>query len=93
VRHSEADHKGLPNLSLPMRSLFIGFILVVGIGLLTAGAQVLLTHGMADGEFGISVDDIVYSYYGNRSNSKLETNVDYAAPSKAPGLTTLVLTL
>ena len=71
MRNSEADHTGLPNLSLSLRSLFTGYILVVGIGLLTAGAQILLTHGMADGKFGISIDDIVYSYYGNRSNSKL----------------------
>ena len=78
------DHTGLPNLSLPMRSLFIGFILVVGIGLITAGAQVLLTHGMADGKLGISVDDIVYSYYGNRSNSKLETKLKGSMQDKAP---------
>ena len=50
---------GLPDLALPMRSLFTGYLLVVGVGLLMAGAQILLTHGMADGEFGISVDDIV----------------------------------
>lgn len=78
------DHTGLPNLSLPIRLLFTGYILVVGIGLLTAGAQVLLTHGMADGEFGISVDDIVYSYYGNRSNSKLETKLTGSMQDKAP---------
>lgn len=81
---SKADHTGLPNLSLPMRSLFTGYILVVGIGLLTAGVQILLTHGMADGEFGISVDDIVYSYYGNRSNSKLETKLNGSMQDKAP---------
>lgn len=58
-----------------MRSLFTGYILVIGIGLLMSGAQILLTHGMADGKFGISIDDIVYSYHGNRSNSKLETKL------------------
>ena len=82
--HTTADHTGLPNLPLPLRSLFTGYILVVGIGLLTAGVQVLLTHGMADGEFGISVDDIVYSYYGNRSNSKLETKLNGSMQDKAP---------
>jgi hypothetical protein len=84
VPQTNADRASLANLSLPMRSLFTGYILVVGIGLLTAGAQVLLTHGMADGEFGISVDDIVYSYYGNRSNSKLETKLKGSMQDKAP---------
>jgi hypothetical protein len=74
----------LPNLPLATRSLFTGYILVVGIGLLMAGAQILLTHGMADGEFGISIDDIVYSYYGNRSNSKLETKLNGSMQDKAP---------
>lgn len=73
----------LPNLPLPIRSLFTGYILVIGIGLLMAGAQVLLTHGMADGKFGVSIDDIVYSYYGDRSNSKLETKLRGSMQDKA----------
>ena len=56
----------LPELAMQMRSLFTGYILMVGVGLLMAGVQILLTHGIADGKFGISIDDIVYSYYGNR---------------------------
>ena len=32
---------GLPDLALPMRSLFTGYLLVVGVGLLMAGAQIL----------------------------------------------------
>lgn len=63
----------LPSLGPSLRALFTGYLLVVSVGLATAGAQILLTHGMADGEFGLSVNDIVYSYYGNRGNSRLET--------------------
>jgi len=33
---------------------------------LLALAQILFTHGMADGKVGLSIEDIVYSYYGNR---------------------------
>jgi len=62
----------LLSLSIPVKALFTGYILAVGIGLMMAGAQVMLTHGMADGKLGVSIDDIVYSYYGNRSGSKLE---------------------
>lgn len=74
----------LPDRSLPTRLLYTGYLLVIGVGLLMAGAQILLTHGMADGEFGISLDDIVYSYYGNRSNSKLETKLNGSMRDKAP---------
>ena len=63
----------LCKLSLTYRFLFTSFLLVVGLGLCMAGAQIMLTHGQADGKAGLSIDDIVYSYYGNRSGSKLET--------------------
>ncbi len=66
----------LPSLALPLKALFTGYIMLVGIGLMMAGLQVLLTHGMADGKFGISVDDIVYSYYGNTTGSKLESKLN-----------------
>lgn len=62
----------LPNLPLPAKALFIGYLLVIGIGLCMAGLQIMLTHGMADGKPGLSIDDIVYSYYGNRNGSKIE---------------------
>jgi len=46
-----------------------------------AGAQILLTHGMADGKLGLSMDDIVYSYYGN---SRLEAKLNGSMKDKAP---------
>jgi hypothetical protein len=63
----------LPNLPMPVKVLFSGYLLVIGLGLCMAGLQIMLTHGMADGKPGLSIDDIVYSYYGNRTNSKLES--------------------
>lgn len=84
MTYKSQDTARLPCLPLPIRSLFTGYILVIGIGLLMSGAQILLTHGMADGKFGISIDDIVYSYYGNRSNSKLETKLKGSMQDKAP---------
>lgn len=84
MSQNNAPATGLPHLSLPIRTLYTGYILVIGIGLLMAGAQILLTHGMADGKFGISIDDIVYSYYGDRSNSKLETKLNGSMRDKAP---------
>jgi hypothetical protein len=78
------DELTLGRLSLTNRVLFTGFLLVIGLGLLMSGLQILLTHGMADGEPGLSTKDIVYSYYGNRSGSKLETALNGKMKSKAP---------
>lgn len=66
----------LKDLNLPVKVLFTGYLCTVGIGYFFALIQVLLTHGMADGKIGLSVDDIVYSYYGNRSGSVLETKLN-----------------
>lgn len=74
----------LGKLSLTYRVLFTSFLLVIGLGLLMAGAQIMLTHGMADGKPGLSMNDIIYSYYGNRSGSKLEGALTGKMKTKAP---------
>ena len=78
-----ASWLNLPSLSLAIKSLFTGYILVAGLGLMMAGAQIMFTHGMADGKAGLSVDDIVYSYYGNRTGSKLESKLTGSMETKA----------
>lgn len=60
----------------PVKVLFTGYLCAVGIGYFFALLQILFTHGMADGKFGLSIDDIVYSYYGNRSGTVLETQLN-----------------
>lgn len=79
----ESSWLNLPSLSLSMKALFTGYIFVVGLGLMMAGGQIMLTHGMADGKFGLSMDDIVYSYYGNREGSKLESKLNGSMKDKA----------
>ncbi|MEK7811049.1 MAG: elongation factor-1 alpha [Pseudomonadota bacterium] len=75
----------LADLTLPMKTLFSGYLLVIGLGLLFAGGQIMLTHGMADGKVGLSVDDIIYSYYGNReSGSKLVAKLNGSMKDNAP---------
>ncbi|MDD4929339.1 MAG: elongation factor-1 alpha [Gallionella sp.] len=77
----------LADLSLPVKTLFTGYLLVIGLGLLFAGAQIMLTHGMADGKLGLSVDDIVYSYHGNHDGpdaSKLESKLHGSMKENAP---------
>jgi hypothetical protein len=58
-----------------LKALFTGYLVVVAVGYMMALVQIQLTHGLADGEYGLSVDDIVYSYYGNRSSSLLENKL------------------
>ena len=77
----------LQNLALPIKTLYTGYLLVVGLGLLMAGVQIMLTHGMADGKLGLSVDDIVYSYHGNHEGdnaSKLESKLYGSMKDNAP---------
>lgn len=74
----------LPSLGVSIKGMFTGYLLVIGIGLLTAGGQILMTHGMADGKFGLSIDDVVYSYYGDRESSKIENKLNGSMKDKAP---------
>jgi hypothetical protein len=68
----------------PIKVLFTGYLCTVAIGYLFALIQILFTHGMADGKFGLSVDDIVYSYYGNRSGTALELKLNGSMKDNAP---------
>lgn len=87
----ELTWPSLENLALPLKALFTGYLLVIGLGLLMAGGQIMLTHGMADGKPGLSLDDIVYSYYGNRNGSKLEAKLNGSMKDKAPAVANLTL--
>jgi hypothetical protein len=74
----------LARLPLHYKVLFTGFLLVIGVGLLMSGVQIMLTHGLADGKLGLSINDIIYSYYGNRSGSKLEAMLNGQMKPMAP---------
>jgi hypothetical protein len=73
----------LPSLSTSLRVLFTGFLVVMGVGMGMAGLQIFMTHGMADGKFGVSKDDVVYSYYGDRSDSRIAAKLDGTMADKA----------
>lgn len=74
----------LPNLPVTLKVLFAGYLLVIGIGLCMAGLQIMMTHAMADGKMGLSLDDVVYSYYGNRNGTTLESKLNGSMQDKAP---------
>lgn len=84
TQHSNLQWLNLPNLPLPLKTLFVGYLLAIGVGLCMAGLQIMLTHGMADGKVGLSVNDIVYSYYGDRSGTKLASKLNGSMIDKAP---------
>lgn len=73
----------LPSLGLSLRCLFSSYLLTVGLGALLASAQILMTHGMADDQLGLSVDDIVYSYHGDPAHSLIETKLNGSMRDKA----------
>ena len=73
----------LNELDTPVKILFTGYLTTVAIGYFFALIQILFTHGMADGKFGLSIDDIVYSYYGNRSGTVLESKLNGSMKNKA----------
>lgn len=73
----------LNELDTPVKVLFTGYLTTVAVGYLFALIQILFTHGMADGKVGLSIDDIVYSYYGNRSGTVLENKLAGSMKGKA----------
>jgi len=82
--NKEIQRFTLSSLTLPVKTLFTGYLLAIGLGLCMAGVQIMLTHGMADGKLGLSVDDIVYSYYGDRGGSTLESKLNGSMKNNAP---------
>jgi len=81
---SSAHKLNLCSQGLALKALFSGYLIVVAIGYLMAIVQIQFTHGMADGELGLSVDDIVYSYYGKRSGSVIEAKLNGSMQLMAP---------
>lgn len=79
-------YTALKDHETPIKVLFTGYLCTVAIGYLFAIIQILMTHGMADGKLGLSVDDIVYSYYGNRSGTVLEQKLSGSMKENAPEL-------
>jgi hypothetical protein len=74
----------LVNFGTAIKLLFTGYLTTVAAGYIMALIQILFTHGMADGKFGLSMDDIVYSYYGNRSGTLLESKLNGSMKSNSP---------
>lgn len=57
------------------RLLYTAFLLLMGVGYLMALTYINLSHQGHDGKPGLSVEDVVYNYYGNRSGTRLEAAI------------------
>jgi hypothetical protein len=58
--------------TLSEKLLYTGFLLLIGTGYLMAMVYLYTSHEGHDGNPGVSVEDIVDTYYGNRSGTRLE---------------------
>jgi hypothetical protein len=64
--------KGLMKLGIPAKVLITLFLCVMGLGYIFALFTIYISHENADGKPGLSMDDIVITYYGNRGGSALQ---------------------
>lgn len=61
--------------SMSEKLLYTAFLLIMGIGYLMAMVFLYTTHQGHDGKPGLSIEDIVDTYYGNRSGTRLEAAI------------------
>ncbi len=60
---------------LSEKLLYTGFLVLVGTGYLMALVYLYMSHEGHDGQPGLSIEDIVDTYYGNRSGTRLEAAI------------------
>lgn len=61
--------------TLSEKLLYTAFLLLISAGYLMAMVYLYTSHQGHDGKPGVSVDDIVDNYYGNRSGTRLEAAI------------------
>jgi hypothetical protein len=66
-------YRHFQELPTSMRTLFTGALLVVGLGYVFAMLYVFAAHSGADGNPGLSVDDIKITYSGSKGITQLES--------------------
>lgn len=66
---------GFTDCSLADRLLYTAFLLLMGGSFVMALVYLYLSHEGHDGKPGVSIEDIVYNYYGNRTGTRLEAAI------------------
>ncbi len=64
------------DISVSERILNTVFLLTIGLGYLAALANMYYTHQGLDGKAGLSVEDVVISYHGSNSQTRLGTAIN-----------------
>ncbi|MBN2223666.1 MAG: hypothetical protein JW765_03230 [Deltaproteobacteria bacterium] len=64
--------KGLVKLGIPAKLLITVFLCVMGLGYIFAIFTIYISHENADAKPGLSMNDIVITYYGNREGTAME---------------------
>jgi len=72
TRDSTDAERCFVDCSLSERLLYTSFLLLMGIGYLMALVYLYTQHEWHDKKPGLSIEDVVDTYYGNRSGTKLE---------------------
>jgi len=70
-----AKERRFYDCTLSEKLLYTAFLLLMGIGYLMALVYLYTGHEGHDGEPGVSLEDIVDNYYGNRSGTRLEAEI------------------
>ena len=65
----------LRGASMSAKLLYSSFLILTGIGYIAALAFLYMTHAGLDGKPGVNMADIVESYYGNRTGTRLEAAI------------------
>ncbi|MAZ04976.1 hypothetical protein [Marinobacter sp. SS8-8] len=68
-------HRTFYDCPVSEKLLYTSFLLLIGIGYLMALTYLYTSHEGHDGEPGLSMQDIVDNYYGNRSGTRLEAAI------------------
>lgn len=80
-QRSEGDRRSgqyrrFSDISVSERILNTAFLVTIGIGYIAALANMYYTHQGRDGKAGLSIDDIMISYHGSHSQTRLGTAIN-----------------
>ncbi len=75
-RYERRKFRRFKDISISERILNTVFLLTIGVGYLTALANLYYTHQGLDGKAGLSVEDVVISYHGGSHQTRLGTAIN-----------------
>ena len=73
---SGIPYRRFRDISVSERILNSVFLMTIGVGYLTALANLYYTHQAFDGKAGLSIEDIVISYHGGNEHTRLGTAIN-----------------